>query len=66
VINYGIDKLRFPNAVRVGSRVRARCTLAAVEEVAGGLQVTERCTIEIENEAKPACVAELIMRLYFE
>jgi acyl dehydratase len=66
VINYGINKLRFPNAVRVGSRVRARCTLAVVEEVAGGLQVTEHCTIEIENETKPGCVAELIMRLYFE
>jgi acyl dehydratase len=65
VINYGINKLRFPNAVRVGARVRARCTLAAVEPIAGGLQVTENVAIEIENEAKPACAAELIMRLYF-
>jgi acyl dehydratase len=65
VINYGINKLRFPNAVRVGARVRARCTLAAVEPIAGGLQVTENVAFEIENEAKPACAAELIMRLYF-
>lgn len=65
VINYGINKLRFPNAVKVGARVRARCTLAAVEPVAGGLQTTESVTIEIENEAKPACVAEVLMRLYF-
>lgn len=65
VINYGINKLRFPNAVRVGARVRARCTLAAVEPVAGGLQTTENVAFEIENEAKPACVAELLMRLYF-
>lgn len=65
VINYGINKLRFPNAVKVGAKVRARCTLAAVEEVQGALQVTETCTIEIENEAKPACVAELVMRFYF-
>jgi acyl dehydratase len=65
VINYGVNKLRFPNAVRVGSRVRARCTLVQVEEVKGGLQLTENCAMEIENEAKPACVAELIMRLYF-
>jgi acyl dehydratase len=65
VINYGINKLRFPNAVRVGARIRARCTLAAVEQIKGGLQVTETYTVEIENEPKPACVAELIMRLYF-
>lgn len=65
VINYGVNKLRFPNAVRVGSRVRARCTLVQVEEVKGGLQLTENCAMEIEDEAKPACVAELIMRLYF-
>jgi len=65
VINYGINKLRFPNAVRVGSRVRARCSLVEVEEIKGGLQLVENCAIEVENEAKPACVAELIMRLYF-
>lgn len=65
VINYGINKLRFPNAVKVGARVRARSTLAAVEEVKGGLQVTETYTVEVEDEAKPACVAELMMRLYF-
>ncbi|MCU0976402.1 MAG: MaoC family dehydratase [Steroidobacteraceae bacterium] len=65
VINYGINKLRFPNAVKVGARVRARCTLAAVEDVPGGLQITENVALEIENEAKPACVAELLMRLYF-
>jgi len=65
VVNYGLNKLRFPNAVRVGSRVRARCNLAGVEPVAGGLQVTELLTVEIDGEAKPACVAEAIMRLYF-
>lgn len=65
VINYGINKLRFPNAVRVGARLRARSMLAAVEEIRGGLQITETYTVEVENEAKPACVAELIMRLYF-
>lgn len=65
VINYGINKLRFPNAVRTGARVRAHTTLAAVEEIKGGLQVTETYTVEVENETKPAWVAELIMRLYF-
>lgn len=65
VINYGLDKLRFPNAVRAGSRVRAHCVLLKVEPVAGGLQLTEQYTVEIEDEAKPGCVAEAIMRAYF-
>lgn len=65
VINYGLNKVRFPNALKVGSRVRARVSLAAVDEVKGGLQVTEIYTAEIEGEAKPACVAEAIMRYYF-
>ena len=65
VINYGLNKLRFPAAVRVGNRVRARCTLLGVEQVKGGLQITEQYAVEIEGEDKPACVAEAIMRLYF-
>ena len=65
VVNYGLDKLRFPAAVRAGSRVRARCVLLEVEPVEGGLQVCEQCTMEIEGQAKPACVARAIMRLYF-
>jgi acyl dehydratase len=65
VINYGLDKLRFPNAVKSGSRVRAHCVLLKVEEVTGGLQMTEQYTVEIDGEAKPACVAEAIMRAYF-
>jgi acyl dehydratase len=65
VINYGLDKLRFPSAVVVDSRVRARCVLLKVESVSGGLQVTEQYTVEIEGQPKPACVAEAIMRLYF-
>jgi acyl dehydratase len=65
VINYGLDKLRFPNAVKVGSQVRARCVLLKVEEVAGGLQLTEQYTVEVDGETKPACVAEAIKRAYF-
>lgn len=65
VINYGLDKLRFPSAVVAGSRVRGRCVLLKVEAVTGGLQVTEQYTVEIEGQPKPACVAEAIMRLYF-
>ncbi|HKZ72544.1 MAG TPA: MaoC family dehydratase [Steroidobacteraceae bacterium] len=65
VINYGLNKLRFPAAVRVGARVRARCTLLSVEEVKGGLQITEQYSVEIDGGDKPACVAEAIMRLGF-
>jgi len=65
VINYGLNKLRFTNAVRVGSKIRARCTLVAAEEVRDSLQLTEKYTVEIDGEDRPACVAECIMRLYF-
>jgi acyl dehydratase len=64
VINYGLDRLRFPAAVRAGSRVRARCTLLGAEPFAGGVQVREQYSVEIEGEPKPACVAEAIMRFY--
>jgi len=65
VINYGLNKVRFPAAVRSGARIRARVTLAGVDEVKGGMQVTEVYTAEIEGEEKPACVAEAMMRFYF-
>jgi acyl dehydratase len=65
MVNYGLDRVRFPNAVLSGSRVRARCELLKVESVTGGLQITEQCIVEIEGQAKPACVAEAIMRAYF-
>jgi acyl dehydratase len=65
VINYGINKLRFPNAVTVGSRIRARCRILAVEDVKNSLQLTEEYTVEIDGQSRPACVAECVMRLYF-
>jgi acyl dehydratase len=65
VVNYGLNKLRFINAVRVGARVRGRARLVGVEEFRGGLQLTEEFTVDIDGEGKPACVAEVIMRLYF-
>ncbi|MCZ8132503.1 MAG: MaoC family dehydratase [Steroidobacteraceae bacterium] len=64
VINYGLNKLRFVNAVKVGARVRGRCTLVDAEEFKGGVQIVEQFTVEIDGESKPACVAEVIMRLY--
>ena len=65
VINYGLNKLRFTNAVKVGSRIRAHCELLAAEQVKDSIQITERYTVEIDGEERPACVAECIMRLYF-
>ena len=63
-INYGSDKVRFINMVRVGKRVRLRQTLIGVEPKSGGTQIKNLCTIEIEGEDKPACVAETISVVY--
>ncbi len=63
-INYGTDKVRFPAPVRVGSRIRGRAEIIKVEDVKGGVQVTNRITIEIEGEDKPACVVDTISRYY--
>ena len=65
-VNYGMNKVRFPAPVLEGSKIRSRTTLLKVEEVAGnGLQATSQVTIEIEGQEKPACVAEILGRLYF-
>lgn len=63
-INYGSNKVRFTNMVPVGSKVRARQKLLAVEPKGGGLQLTNEMTIEIEGKDRPACVAETITLVY--
>jgi acyl dehydratase len=63
-INYGLNKVRFPTPVPVGSKVRLGATLAGVEDVAGGVQVTVGMTYELEGGTKPACVAEGVFRYY--
>ena len=63
-VNYGLNKVRFPAPVPVGSKVRARVTLKDVEEVAGGLQNTFSVTIEREGGDKPVCIAEWVTRAY--
>jgi acyl dehydratase len=63
-VNYGSDKVRFTNMVRVGKRVRMRQKLLAVEPKGGGLQMKNQCTVEIEGEDRPACVAETISIIY--
>lgn len=65
-VNYGCDKVRFPNAVKVGARIRGRGELIAAETTKdGGLQATIRVTVEIDGETRPACVADTISRYYF-
>ena len=65
-INYGCNKVRFTNIVRVPSRVRLRQTVTACDKRAGGLQLVTECTVEIEGETRPACVAETVAILYGE
>jgi acyl dehydratase len=59
-INYGLNKVRFPSPVRVGSRVRAVTELVSVQDVAQGAQAVYRHTVEIEGQERPALVAETI------
>ena len=63
-INYGSDKVRFTNMVRVGKKVRLRQKLLSVEPKSGGMQLKNQCTIEIEGEERPACVAETMSVIY--
>ena len=61
-LNYGLNRVRFPSPVPVGSRLRAVCVLDAFEPIDGGAQLTVAITIEREGGAKPACVAEWVTR----
>ncbi len=66
VVNYGLNKVRFPNPVKVDSKVRAKRVTAAVDLVGpNAIQLTQNVTIEVEGEAKPACVAEFLTRLMY-
>ena len=56
-VNYGVDRVRFPHPVPVGSRLRARVSVDAVDEQERGVLLTMGCVIEIEGTDKPACVA---------
>lgn len=61
-LNYGLNKVRFPHPVAVGSRIRGHVRSLSVEDVKGGVQSITQITIEIEGAPKPACVAEFISR----
>ncbi|AGL16668.1 MaoC family dehydratase [Actinoplanes sp. N902-109] len=64
-VNYGLDRVRFPSPVKVGTKIRLAGRVAGVEEVAGdGVQLALDFTVEIDGGAKPACVARAIYRQY--
>jgi acyl dehydratase len=64
-INYGLNKVRFPAPVRVGSKVRLAAEIASVEEIGGGgVQLVLRSTVEADGLDKPVCVAESVVRYY--
>jgi acyl dehydratase len=64
-INYGLNRVRFPTAVRSGARIRGRIVLQTIEEFDGYIQLRWGVTVEAEGEAKPCVVAEWITRQYF-
>jgi acyl dehydratase len=63
-VNYGANKVRFMAPVPVGAKLRAGVKVLAVDEIAGGAQVTIETTFETEGSSKPSCVAEVIFRYY--
>jgi acyl dehydratase len=63
-VNYGMNRVRFPAAVPVDSRIRARVTLLALKELSDSVEATYDITIDREQSEKPACVAEWIVRYY--
>ncbi|MFF5297475.1 MaoC family dehydratase [Paractinoplanes globisporus] len=63
-VNYGLEKVRFPHPVPVGSKIRLNAKLVSVEDVSGGTQSVYDFTVEIDGVAKPACVARTVYRQY--
>lgn len=63
-INYGLNKVRFTNMVRVGAKVRATQKVLSVEPKSGGMQIISEVAIEIEGEQRPACIAETVTLLF--
>jgi acyl dehydratase len=63
-VNYGLNRVRFPAPLPVGSRVRGGVELVEVTPVEGGVQAVARVTVEIDGAPKPCCVAETVARLY--
>ncbi|MFI9818118.1 MaoC family dehydratase [Saccharothrix variisporea] len=62
-VNYGLNKVRFPTPVKVGSRIRAGAELTEITDMAQGKQAVVKVVVEIDGEPKPACVAETVVLL---
>jgi acyl dehydratase len=62
-LNYGVNKVRFPNPLLVGKRIRLHVAMGEIAEIPAGRQITLKHTVEIEGEQKPACVAETVVLL---
>jgi acyl dehydratase len=62
MVNYGLNKVRFPSPVPSGSKIRARATLASFETIPGGAQLAVDILVERQGGDKPACVAQLVLR----
>jgi acyl dehydratase len=62
ILNYGLNKVRFPAPLRVGSRLRMHVSVADVKDVTGGVEVVYHLEYETEGEPKPPCVADLVFR----
>ncbi len=61
VVNYGVNRLRFPAAVPSGGRVRWRFRVLSIEDASGGERATIEASVECEDVEKPVCVAELVL-----
>ena len=64
VLNYGLDRVRFPNPVPTGSNLRMTATVSKVDTFEGGCQTTMQLAFELQGQDKPACVADIIFRQY--
>lgn len=63
-VNYGLNKVRFPNPTRVNSKLRGRVSLLDCKDIENGVQYIMKIEFELEGQAKPACVAEFVARAY--
>jgi acyl dehydratase len=65
IVNYGLNKVRFPSPVHVGKRIRGKAVVKAIKDVGeGNLDVEFTVTVEVEGGQKPACIAEIVYRYY--
>lgn len=64
LVNYGLNRVRFPAPLPVGSKVRGHLKLLAVEDIPGGAEMTWDISVERDGEPKPVCVAEAVFRRY--